>query len=275
VRRRNSSRPVAHTHAGLSRRRCAVSACLTTFGSFWGVLVTITVTRAVTCVVAHVWDVLGPASSRWLLHEPATGETNSQFDHLWSHELLYAPSVGSQVWIGAVTTLLGVALGGAASFTLSRQQMKDARAQRAEEAARERDKRSEDRRIQAYSDFLTRARSFRNAVMSYCYRPEGKLTVDTLDDLMRDADEASALVFLVVETHEVSDACRAMLRAIGDALNRVQNIGSRPSKDLWQELRVILGPALRDFQIEAREELGVTGSVIQRWPEYPNRPDIN
>jgi len=45
-RRRNPSRPIAHTHAGLGRRRHAVSACLTTFGSFRDVLVTITVTRA-------------------------------------------------------------------------------------------------------------------------------------------------------------------------------------------------------------------------------------
>jgi hypothetical protein len=47
---RNSSRPVAHPHAGLGRRRHAVSACLHTFGSFRGVLVTITVTRARTVV---------------------------------------------------------------------------------------------------------------------------------------------------------------------------------------------------------------------------------
>jgi len=44
-RRRNPSRPVAHTHAGLGRRRHAVSVFLTTSGSFRGVWVTITVTR--------------------------------------------------------------------------------------------------------------------------------------------------------------------------------------------------------------------------------------
>jgi hypothetical protein len=42
---RNSSWPVAYAHAGLGRRRYAVSACLTPLGSFRGVLVTITVTR--------------------------------------------------------------------------------------------------------------------------------------------------------------------------------------------------------------------------------------
>lgn len=44
-RRRISSRLVAYTHAGLGRRRYALSACLTTSGSFRGVWVTIMVTR--------------------------------------------------------------------------------------------------------------------------------------------------------------------------------------------------------------------------------------
>ena len=194
-------------------------------------------------------------------------KTNTQVDFLSSHELLYAPRVGSQVWIGAAATLLGVVLGGAVSFTLSRQQMKDARAQRAEEAARERDKRSEDRRIQAYSDFLTRARSFRNALITYCNRPQGKVTLDILDDLMREAGDASALVFLVVETPEVYDACRIVLRALGNTLSTVQGAASGPTKDLGQEVRKIIGPALRSFQISAREELGFGRGVIQPWRE--------
>jgi hypothetical protein len=207
-------------------------------------------------------DHLGPAWPRMAATGVGYRRTNTQFDHLRSHELLYAPGVSSQVWIGAATALLGVLLGGAVSFTLSRQQMKDARARR-----------NEDRRIQAYSDFLTRARSFRNAVMNYCYRPRGKLTLDTLDDLMREADDASTLVFLVVETPEVYNACRAVLSAIGEALNSVQNIGTRSTNDLWRELTVILGRPLRDFQIAAREELGVVRGIIQPWLDHPNRPD--
>lgn len=180
--------------------------------------------------------------------------------------------MGSQVWIGAAATLLGVVLGGAVSFTLSRQQLKDARAQRAEEAARERDKRSEDRRIQAYSDFLTRARSFRNALITYCNRPQGKVTLDILDDLMREVGAASALAFLVVETPEAYDACRIVLRALGDALSTVQDIASGPTKDLGQEVSKIIGPALRSFQISAREELGFGRGVIQPWREDPKHP---
>jgi hypothetical protein len=75
--------------------------------------------------------------------------------------------VSSDVWIGAVTTLAGAVLGGAISFLLSRQQMREARRQRQEEDARERRRRSADRRFEAYADFLTRTRSFRNAVEAY------------------------------------------------------------------------------------------------------------
>jgi hypothetical protein len=108
--------------------------------------------------------------------------------------------------------------------------------------------------------------------MNYCYRPQGKLTLDILDDLMREAGDASALVFLVLETPEVRDACRAVLLAMGNVLNTAQNIDSRPTRDLWHELRAIIGPALRDFQIAAREELGFVHGVIQPWPEHSNHP---
>jgi hypothetical protein len=45
ARRRNPSRLVAHTCAGLGRRHCAIPTCLTMLGWFQGVLVTIMVTR--------------------------------------------------------------------------------------------------------------------------------------------------------------------------------------------------------------------------------------
>jgi hypothetical protein len=57
--------------------------------------------------------------------------------------------------VGAVTTLLGAALGGAISFMLNWQQAKEARRQRQEDDSRERRRRSADRRFQAYADFLT------------------------------------------------------------------------------------------------------------------------
>ena len=73
-----------------------------------------------------------------------------------------------------MTTLAGALLGGAMSFVLSRQQAREARLQRQEEDARERLRRSADRRFQAYADFLTGARSFRNAVEAYYLHPRHK-----------------------------------------------------------------------------------------------------
>jgi len=43
--------------------------------------------------------------------------------------------MASDVWVGAVATLVGAALGGAISFVLSRQQIKAARSQREAELA--------------------------------------------------------------------------------------------------------------------------------------------
>ena len=60
---------------------------------------------------------------------------------------LYAPRVSSGLWVGAVTTLAGAVLGCAISFLLSRQQIIEARAQRKEEAERDRNRRSVERRF--------------------------------------------------------------------------------------------------------------------------------
>lgn len=105
----------------------------------------------------------------------------------------------SDVWIGAVTTLAGAGLGGAISFLLNRQQMGEARRQRQEEDARERRRRSADRRFQAYADFLTRARSFRNGAEAYYLQSRRQPSLKEIDSLLQSANDASALVFLVVE----------------------------------------------------------------------------
>src|SRR5690348_7611063 len=85
--------------------------------------------------------------------------------------------MGAQLWIGAAVTLLGVALGGVISLVLNRQQMRDARVQREEEEKRQQHRASLDRRFQAYADFMTRARSYRNVVRDYCLRSDHKLTL--------------------------------------------------------------------------------------------------
>jgi hypothetical protein len=71
--------------------------------------------------------------------------------------------VNASLWVGALVSLAGVAFGGAISFALSRQQLRDARAQRIEDDLRASRRRNEDRRFAAYSDFLTRARTYRDA----------------------------------------------------------------------------------------------------------------
>jgi hypothetical protein len=116
--------------------------------------------------------------------------------------LSYSRNVSADVWVGAVTTLAGALLGGTMSFILSRQQAREARLQRQEEDAREQLRRSADRRFQAYADFLTGARSFRNAVEAYYLHPRHKPSLTAIDALLQSANDASALVFLVVESDD-------------------------------------------------------------------------
>lgn len=72
--------------------------------------------------------------------------------------------MNSDLWVGAATTLAGAALAGLISLGVNRQQMRDARAQRAEDDQRAKDRRSDDRRFTAYVEFAARARSYRDAI---------------------------------------------------------------------------------------------------------------
>lgn len=162
------------------------------------------------------------------------------------------------MWVGAATTLAGALLGGAISLVLSRQQAREARLQRQEEDARERLRRSADRRFQAYSDFLTGARSFRNAVEAYYVHPRHKPPLTALDDLLQSASNASSLVFLVVESDGTYQGCRGVLRALSHARSVIHEIG-QAGEDPWPELNLLLGRATREFQNSARAELGVSG----------------
>jgi hypothetical protein len=167
--------------------------------------------------------------------------------------------VGSDIWVGAITTLVGAALGGAISFALSRQQLNDARLQRKEEAAREQRRRSEDRRFQAYSEFLTRARSYRNALQAYYLHPGNRLSVGEIDTLLHAAVDASTLAFLVVESESAYEACRAVAEALWRAQAVIHGTASSIIGDPWPELNNELGRATREFQNVARDELGVGG----------------
>jgi hypothetical protein len=168
--------------------------------------------------------------------------------------------VGNEVWLGALTTLLGALLGGVITFLVSHQQLRNARLQRQEEAKREQRIRSEDRRFQAYSEFLTRARSYRNGVQSYYINSSSsQLSIDELNVLHRAADDASTLVFLVVESDATYDACVELLRALWRAQTTIHNIEPTTTADPWRELGVSIGRAARGFQVAARTELEVHG----------------
>lgn len=169
------------------------------------------------------------------------------------------------MWVGAATTLAGALLGGAISLVLSRQQAREARLRRQEDDARERLRRSADRRFQAYSDFLTGARSFRNAVEAYYVHPRRKPPLTALDDLLQSASNASSLVFLVVESDGTYRGCRGVLRALSHARSVIHEI-EQASEDPWPELSLLLGRATREFQNSARAELGVSGPA-EPWEE--------
>jgi hypothetical protein len=173
--------------------------------------------------------------------------------------VLYSRAVSSDVWVGAVTTLLGAVIGGAISFLLSQQQVKEARRQRLEDGLNDDRRRSADRRFQAYADFLTRARSFRNATEAYYLNPSHRPPMAELDALFQAANDASALVFLVVESEATYDGCRSTLRALEGARDAIHDAGRDKQKEPWPDLSVLLGQGIREFQNSARIELEVSG----------------
>ena len=173
--------------------------------------------------------------------------------------LLYPPSVSSDIWVGAVTTLIGAAIGGGISFVLSRQQLKDARLQREEQEEREERRRSADRRFHAYSEFLTRARSYRNAVQAYYLHPQNKPSIEEIDALDHAANDASSDVFLLVESEDTLEGCISVLQALSRVQVIIQRTESSRADDPRTEIDAVLGRSTREFQNSARKELGVIG----------------
>jgi hypothetical protein len=154
-------------------------------------------------------------------------------------------------------------LGGAISFPLSWQQVREARRQRQEDDLREQRRHSADRRFQAYADFLTRSRSFRNAVKTYYLQPSHQPSLTELDSLLQAANDVSALVFLVVESRATHEGCRSVFRALGKARTLIHGSQSAASGKTWADLNELLGRATREFQNSARAELGVSGPAAQ------------
>jgi hypothetical protein len=82
-----------------------------------------------------------------------------------------------------------------------------------------------------------------------------------VDSLLQLANDASALVFLVVESEETYRGCRNVLRALFQAREIIHESQSDATGDPWTELNALLGRTTREFQNSARTELGVTGPV--------------
>jgi hypothetical protein len=170
--------------------------------------------------------------------------------------LSYDVPVNADIWVGAVTTLAGAVLGGAISYLLSRQQISEARIQRAEEAQRAQDSRSEERRFTAYSDFLSQARRYRTAIRPYRLDSAPGLTVQEIDAYAAAADAAGSLVFLVSQSLGTHEACRKVLRSIGETLAVIHELSMDLEAGPWEELNNDVAGSLREFQNAARAELG-------------------
>lgn len=163
------------------------------------------------------------------------------------------------LWLGAATTLIGAVIGGTLSFVLSRQQMKDARAQRMENDAREERRRTMDRRFEAYADFITHARAYRTAIRPHSDRSSPTIPVDELDALARAADQASSIVFLVLQSKQTFDACRQILKAVRNAQDFAHTANPANMPDAWAEHSKTIANLLRRYQVAVRSELDVTG----------------
>lgn len=171
--------------------------------------------------------------------------------------------MGTSAWLASVIGLAGVMLGGLISFTVSHQQLREARSQRADEVSRERHRRSEDRRFKAYTDFIISHRSVQNALYFYYSRADGKPSLGDIDALLQAGHNSSAMVFLVAETERTRKACIEVLRVLEHARDIISDEGNFSSGHPWSELNVTMGRSMREFQNAARTELDVNG------PEWP------
>ena len=160
----------------------------------------------------------------------------------------YASPMSNGLWVGAVTTLAGVILGGAVSFLLSRQQIVEARVQRAEDALLDRDRRSMERRFDAYADFMKRARSYRNAIRPYALT---EAAVRDIDDLAQAADAAGSFISLVAESEITLKASHRILAAIGASQELLHNTDNHLREARWPEANDEMVLSLRQFQAAA------------------------
>jgi hypothetical protein len=171
-----------------------------------------------------------------------------------NHPLAIYPLVMNSDILVPIFTVIGTVLGGAITFIVSGQQLKAAGRQQKEW-------RSEDRRFQAYSEFLRCTRSYRNAIQRYYLHTDDKPSINDLGALLQAANDASTDAFLVRESEDTYQGCFSVMQA----LEKVSSIihGSESSDDPWKEINEEIGRTTRQLQNAARAELEVRG------PTYP------
>jgi hypothetical protein len=168
--------------------------------------------------------------------------------------------MGTSAWVASLIGLADVMLGGLISFTVSHQQIREARSQRADEAHRERQQRSEERRSKAYTDLVICHRSVQNALHFFYSQAASKPSLSDMNSLLQAAYNSSAMVFLVTETERTCKACIGVLRILHHTQDVISDSdGSPPDGDAWPELDVTMGHAMREFENAARAELDVHG----------------
>ena len=165
--------------------------------------------------------------------------------------------MSSDLWVGAIATLSGAAIGGAISLVISRQQLKAADAQRAKDAERDRHSRSIERRLSAYGDFLDKTRTFRNALRPYGYQPVPLLAPKDISALARSAQAASPTAFLVVESRRTRAALGELMKELRDIQRVLDDDRSDPADKPWPDLNERIKSALDKFEDAARQELEV------------------
>ena len=155
-----------------------------------------------------------------------------------------------------MTGLAGAAVGGAISYLVSFQQIREARTQRLEGERSDQARRSLERRFAAYADFLTHARRFRNAIRPP-HRPGSglRIPIHEIDALARSADAAGSLVFLVSDSPQTEGACGAVMRTIGQVVGAIHERERDPGDVPWDELNEEIEQALRNFQATSKAEL--------------------
>jgi hypothetical protein len=115
-----------------------------------------------------------------------------------------------------------------------------------------------ERQAAAYAAFMTNARAYRNALRPLAEGQPG-LSPGDLDRLAAAIDSAGALVFILLQDLDTYNVCSAIVSAMRSTQTTLHE-GSVPiSKERAAELNDKMANLLREFQITARNELGVRG----------------